>query len=36
MKYSILDKSHDPMGAAISDFSALGQGGSSACVVVDV
>lgn len=25
MKYSILDKSHDPMGAAISDFQHLGK-----------
>ena len=25
MKYSILDKSHDPMGAAISDFQRLGK-----------
>ena len=25
MKYSILDKSHDPMGAAISDFYRLGK-----------
>ena len=25
MKYSILDKSHDPMGAAISDFHRSGK-----------